>query len=559
MNKLYNEDERMPLPEHEHWFLVDGKWWGMMQAYLSSASAPHPGQIDNSALLDDSNEAATTETETDTDTENENETETENDNETQNQVHVKLKKRIVLGTDFFLVGPALWKVLRESFGLHGREIARPVFTHEASGHCTIEVQAIYVRTYCASPDDGSVLDSSCEVIWLSPNSTISTARAKARKALDIAEHLSIRLWYSMGKIHDDSWERVTDDEDLVHVRALLVDVKDDGVEWRRGRRRIPSTVDDVDAWKAALQAGDLCDAQDEKDRWFESLIVDADSSRVQVHFKGLEDSCDEWMAKDSPRILPPYTQVPDWRAQLKVGDMVDAAIADGWKAGRVTKVDRQDDRVQLSFASRYNYSYSYSYSYGYGRRQEKTWYDLNGENICQHHTHTRASAASHDYTGVRGTPEAPGAVGLSNLGNTCFMNSMLQCLSHTVPLRDYFLSGRYEADINRTNPIGTGGRFAEVFAAFLKEMWSGEIVCVRPTALKHEIGKLKAEFAGYQQQDSHELFQAIVDALHEDLNRVKKKPYVPNVEDEGRSDEIVAVESWQAFLKRNDSFFTDTM
>ena len=69
---------------------------------------------------------------------------------------------------------------------------------------------------------------------------------------------------------------------------------------------------------------------------------------------------------------------------------------------------------------------------------------------------------------------------------------------------------------------------------------------VRPTALKHEIGKLKAEFAGYQ-QDSHELFQAIVDALHEDLNRVKKKPYVPNVEDEGRSDEIVAVESCRLF------------
>ena len=44
VNKLYNEDERMPLPEHEHWFLVDARA-GMMQAYLSSASAPHPGQM----------------------------------------------------------------------------------------------------------------------------------------------------------------------------------------------------------------------------------------------------------------------------------------------------------------------------------------------------------------------------------------------------------------------------------------------------------------------------------------------------------------------------------
>ena len=37
-----------------------------------------------------------------------------------------------------------------------------------------------------------------------------------------------------------------------------------------------------------------------------------------------------------------------------------------------------------------------------------------------------------------------GLVGLTNLGNTCFMNSCLQCLSNTMPLTDYFLSGAFE-------------------------------------------------------------------------------------------------------------------
>lgn len=40
---------------------------------------------------------------------------------------------------------------------------------------------------------------------------------------------------------------------------------------------------------------------------------------------------------------------------------------------------------------------------------------------------------------------AKGLVGLSNLGNTCFMSSCLQCLSHTIPLTQYFLSSAYEA------------------------------------------------------------------------------------------------------------------
>jgi ubiquitin C-terminal hydrolase len=33
-----------------------------------------------------------------------------------------------------------------------------------------------------------------------------------------------------------------------------------------------------------------------------------------------------------------------------------------------------------------------------------------------------------------------GLVGLRNHGNTCFINSAVQCLSNTLPLTDYFLS-----------------------------------------------------------------------------------------------------------------------
>uniref|UniRef100_A0A672QAQ2 Ubiquitin carboxyl-terminal hydrolase n=1 Tax=Sinocyclocheilus grahami TaxID=75366 RepID=A0A672QAQ2_SINGR len=151
----------------------------------------------------------------------------------------------------------------------------------------------------------------------------------------------------------------------------------------------------------------------------------------------------------------------------------------------------------------------------------------------------------------------PGLCGLSNLGNTCFMNSALQCLSNTPPLTEYFLEDRYEAEINRENPLGMRGEIAEAYADLVKQMWLSRSSYVAPRTFKTQVGRFAPQFSGYQQQDSQELLAFLLDGLHEDLNRVKKKPYLALRDAEGRPDEVVAKEAWANHRLRNDSIIVD--
>lgn len=271
-------------------------------------------------------------------------------------------------------------------------------------------------------------------------------------------------------------------------------------------------------------------------------------------------------AKSEVILIGKYSKVKDLRTQVaKIMNKEEEEIV-LFSKGYIghTKLDDLDETISLAF-----YTPPRQVIAKLKTEEEKTDSDSDEQTSYPSSFTSSTSKYSSDYSSSKhssyyssynssfySSSYTAGVCGLKNLGNTCFMNSALQCVMHS-PLKDYFLKGEYKRDINSDNPLGTGGKLVKAFGELCNELWSGKNSSLAPYDFKSCIEKIAPRFIGYQQQDAAELLAYLLDGIHEDVNTVKRKPLVPKRECSGLNLKEAAELSWEDYKKRNNSVIVE--
>ena len=390
-----------------------------------------------------------------------------------------LKLNLLEGHDYILVPAVLWKHLKNWYG-GGPDYARNVVARKGSQSpknrrtpyyipperhgVVLEMHPLVLIFASMDPRTGRPSKSAKEVRRIfSLVSTIEDMKNKVCKYFNMSA-VNSRLWL---KPKGGGWQQLSP-KNSGEVQESLADADIETGDFIM----IETKTTDVDPWPR-----DLIDKQNENFRDFEI------NSRVDA-----KDNNGKWYS----------------------GTVVDI------------KCDQLHEGVIIGV----------KISFDQFNSKWDEWYDVNSPKLKPLYTITEPRSDNVDINvsdrinHVSGNAVEEGAVGLINLGNTCYMNSVIQCLSNTPMFCDYFRTGLFEKELNFKNKRGSGCEVAFEFAQTLSKLWADQnlapVKAISAKRLKRTFSKTPSltPFAEYGQQDAHEFFSVLLDVLHEDINRV---------------------------------------
>jgi ubiquitin carboxyl-terminal hydrolase 2 len=143
-----------------------------------------------------------------------------------------------------------------------------------------------------------------------------------------------------------------------------------------------------------------------------------------------------------------------------------------------------------------------------------------------------------------------GLSGIVNLGNSCYINSAIQCLSHTLELTDFFLLNKWKI-INNNYEYNN---FSKEWYKILNALWEDNCT-ISPNSLLKLMVKISKEtkmslgFSSYRQNDIQELLTFLLDIMHESLNIGGIQPT--------EIDNTISSKHWNKFFEKKYSKVID--
>ena len=159
---------------------------------------------------------------------------------------------------------------------------------------------------------------------------------------------------------------------------------------------------------------------------------------------------------------------------------------------------------------------SVSFAICYRTNNEEFWDNNFSQNYTLHLSTCvpTCEQLTRDYQAINHPyPRVTNLCGLTNLGGTCFINSILQSLFLVSTLTDYFLAN----DQRKTALL------ANEYGSFLSLLSRGKFAVITPRPLERIIGEQEWSYLSGEQQDAHEFFLCLADNLHQDLIEVIMK------------------------------------